>query len=110
VADRLASPRRRISPRPDAPLVLQKRAILGGKLSWRDRDGDILESGSMRFEIERVRAMYREAEPGIALLAQDARYTVRLALDLYRGILEPIEANAYDVFSRRAYVPFRRRC
>jgi phytoene synthase len=61
----------------------------------------------MRYEVAQVRAMYREAEPGIALLAPDARYTVRLALDLYRGILPQIEANRYDVFSRRAYVPFR---
>jgi 15-cis-phytoene synthase len=59
----------------------------------------------MRFQIARVRAMYRDAEPGIALLAPDARYTVRLALTLYRGILARIEANGYDVFSRRAHVP-----
>ncbi len=59
----------------------------------------------MAFEIARVRAMYREAEPGIALLSRDARYTVRLALALYRGILARIEANGYDVFTRRAYVP-----
>ncbi|GAC1659497.1 MAG: phytoene synthase [Candidatus Elarobacter sp.] len=61
----------------------------------------------MRFEIDRVRAMYREAEPGIALLAPQSRYTVRLALSLYRGILGRIEANRYDVFARRAYVPLR---
>jgi phytoene synthase len=59
----------------------------------------------MRFEIERVRALYREAEPGIALLAPESRYTVRLALGLYRGILDRIERNDYDVFRRRAYVP-----
>ncbi|MDQ6942461.1 MAG: squalene/phytoene synthase family protein [Candidatus Eremiobacteraeota bacterium] len=59
----------------------------------------------MRFQIERVRTMYREAEPGIALLAPGSRYTVRLALSLYRGILDRIEANRYDVFTRRAYVP-----
>ncbi|HTJ26768.1 MAG TPA: squalene/phytoene synthase family protein [Candidatus Limnocylindria bacterium] len=59
----------------------------------------------MRFQIARVRALYREAEPGIALLAPDARYTIRLALDLYRAILGRIEANGYDVFTRRAYVP-----
>jgi phytoene synthase len=61
----------------------------------------------MRFEIARVRDMYREAEPGIAFLASESRYTVRLALTLYRGILGRIEANGYDVFSRRAYVPLR---
>ncbi len=59
----------------------------------------------MRFQIERVRAMYAEAEPGIALLAPESRYTVRLALSLYRGILDRIETNGYDVFTRRAYVP-----
>ena len=58
----------------------------------------------MAFEIARVRAMYRDAEPGIALLAPDARATVRLALTLYRDILTRIEANRYDVFTRRAYV------
>ncbi|HWT07457.1 MAG TPA: squalene/phytoene synthase family protein [Xanthomonadales bacterium] len=60
----------------------------------------------MRFQIERVRAIYAEAAPGIALLAPESRYTVRLALSLYRGILERIEANGFDVFSRRAFVPF----
>jgi phytoene synthase len=59
----------------------------------------------MRFEIERVRALYREAEPGIALLVPESRYTVRLALALYRSILDRIERNGYDVFRRRAYVP-----
>ncbi len=59
----------------------------------------------MKFQIERVRSMYREAEPGIALLAPRSRYTVRLALSLYRGILDRIEANRYDVFTRRAHVP-----
>ncbi len=61
----------------------------------------------MRFQIERVRTMYREAEPGIALLAPGSRYTVRLALSLYRGILDRIEANGFDVFTRRAHVPLR---
>ncbi len=61
----------------------------------------------MRFEIARVREMYAEAEPGIAMLASGSRFTVRLALSLYRRILERIEANDYDVFTQRAYVPFR---
>ena len=63
--------------------------------------------GLMQFEIARVRTMYREAEPGIALLAPGSRYTVRLALSLYRAILDRIEANGYDAFTRRAYVPLR---
>ena len=61
----------------------------------------------MRFQIARVRAMYAEAEPGIGLLAPESQYTVRLALSLYRGILDRIEANGFDVFTRRAFVPLR---
>jgi len=61
----------------------------------------------MRFQIERVRALYAQAEPGIALLSPESRYTVRLALSLYRRILAAIELNGYNVFTRRAYVPLR---
>jgi phytoene synthase len=61
----------------------------------------------MKFQIERVRGMYAEAEPGIALLGAESRYTVRVALSLYRRILERIEQNGYDVFTRRAFVPIR---
>jgi phytoene synthase len=61
----------------------------------------------MRFQIERVRGLYAEAEPGIALLSPDSRYTVRLALSLYSRILRAIELNRYDVFTKRAYVPLR---
>ena len=61
----------------------------------------------MRFQIERVRALYAAAEPGVAMLSAESRYTVRLALSLYRRILASIELNGYDVFRRRAYVPLR---
>ena len=61
----------------------------------------------MRFQIERARGLYRDAEPGIALLQPESRYAVRLALHLYQGILGAIEANRYDVFTKRAYVPAR---
>ncbi|GAC1406843.1 MAG: phytoene synthase [Candidatus Velthaea sp.] len=61
----------------------------------------------MKFQIDRVRGLYAEAEPGIAMLNPESRYTVKLALTLYRGILRAIEANRYDVFTKRAYVPFR---
>jgi phytoene synthase len=56
----------------------------------------------MQFEIARVRAMYDAAAPGIDLLSAGSRYTVRLALTLYRGILDQIERNGYDVFTKRA--------
>jgi phytoene synthase len=58
----------------------------------------------MRFQIERARRLYAEAEPGIAQLAPESRYAVRLALHLYRTILDAVEANGFDVFTKRAYV------
>ena len=61
----------------------------------------------MQFEIARVRALYREAEPGLTMLHAESQYTVRLALTLYRRILDAIENNRYDVYAKRAYVPFR---
>jgi phytoene synthase len=63
--------------------------------------------GLMEFQIARVRALYAAAEPGIAMLSADSRYTVRLAYTLYGRILNEIESNGYDVFTRRAYVPLR---
>jgi phytoene synthase len=61
----------------------------------------------MKFQIARVRAMYEAAAPGIALLSPSSRNTVRIAFSLYRRILDEIERNRYDVFTRRAYVPMR---
>jgi len=60
----------------------------------------------LEFEIARARALYREAEEGIRLLDRDARFTVLLAARLYAQILEEIERNSYDVFTRRAHVSF----
>lgn len=59
----------------------------------------------MAFEIERARSFYRQAESGIGYLNPDARWPVWTALMLYRGILDVIEQNDYDVFSQRAFVP-----
>jgi phytoene synthase len=58
----------------------------------------------MNFEVERARALYREAEQGIPLLAPEARFTVLLAARLYARILEEIEHGGYDVYTRRAHL------
>jgi 15-cis-phytoene synthase len=58
----------------------------------------------MRFQIERNRRLYAEAWPGIQLLNQDGRFAIAAAGDLYRRILDDIEAHDYDVFTRRARV------
>lgn len=74
--------------------------LMGGVI-----DGAFIEL--MQFQVARVREMYRAAAPGIELLSPSSRYTVRLALVLYGRILDEIEGNGYDVFTRRAYVPIR---
>ncbi len=59
----------------------------------------------MRFEIDRARQYYQQAEKGIRALSRDSRWPVWSALMLYQGILDVIEANGYDVFNKRAFVP-----
>lgn len=59
----------------------------------------------MRFQIQRARKFFAEAERGINALSRDARFPVWAALMLYSGILNEIERNDYDVFRKRAYVP-----
>lgn len=59
----------------------------------------------MQFQIRRARQFYNNAERGIGSLSRDARFPVWAALMLYRKILDVIEENHYDVFTKRAYVP-----
>jgi 15-cis-phytoene synthase len=56
-----------------------------------------------------TRLVYRQAEPGLALLDPAARACVRCAFILYQDILSEIESADYDVLHRRATVPLRRR-
>jgi phytoene synthase len=58
----------------------------------------------MQFQIERNRRLYAQSMAGVALLNPDGRFAIQAAADLYRGILDEIERNDYDVFSRRASV------
>lgn len=59
----------------------------------------------LRFEIARTREIYEHADAGIPYLPQYAQLPVRLARVLYSRILDKIEQNKYDVFTRRARVP-----
>jgi phytoene synthase len=59
----------------------------------------------MRFQIQRARKYYVQAERGITSLSGDSRWPVWTALMLYQRILDAIERNDYDVFSKRAFVP-----
>jgi phytoene synthase len=61
----------------------------------------------MRFQINRNRVLYKEAEEGIALLNPEGRFAVSAAAVLYSGILNDIEAQDYDVFHRRAHLGWK---
>ncbi len=60
----------------------------------------------MKFQIARAREYYRRAEQGIPLVTNDgSQFCVRLMSNTYSRILDAIEANQYNVYTRRAYVP-----
>jgi 15-cis-phytoene synthase len=61
------------------------------------------------FEVERARAHYRAAAPGIRLLAPSSRPCVQVAFDLYGGILDQLERAGDQVLARRVAVPGHRR-
>lgn len=58
----------------------------------------------MRFQIARARGLFERAEPGIALLDPDGRFAIAAASELYRGILDRIEAFDFEVFRARAHL------
>lgn len=58
--------------------------------------------GLMKFEIERARRLYGVADDGMEYIPRGRRYPVIVARRLYAAILDRIEAQGYDVFSRRA--------
>ncbi len=56
----------------------------------------------MRFEIRRARDLYAVADGGMRYIPRGRRYPIAVARRLYAAILDRIEAQDYDVFSRRA--------
>lgn len=66
-------------------------------------------TAAIRFQIDRCRDLYRSADAGIDQLPPESAVAIRSARILYSEILGRIEANDYDVFSRRARVPAARK-
>lgn len=58
----------------------------------------------MDFQIQRARTYYESADEGISMLSADSRLPVSLARQNYSRILDRIERNKYQVFSKRAYL------
>ncbi|KAJ0099384.1 hypothetical protein Patl1_20982 [Pistacia atlantica] len=76
---------------------LSDEDILAGKVTekWRN---------FMKNQIKRARMFFDEAEKGVTELSEASRWPVWASLLLYRQILDEIEANDYNNFTRRAYV------
>ncbi|KAJ7557874.1 hypothetical protein O6H91_04G013300 [Diphasiastrum complanatum] len=58
----------------------------------------------MKDQIKRARIFFKQAEMGVLELDKDSRWPVWASLLLYEQILDSIEANDYDNFTKRAYV------
>nr|ADW08475.1 phytoene synthase [Lilium lancifolium] len=58
----------------------------------------------MKNQIKRARMFFSEAEKGVTELSQASRWPVWASLLLYSQILDEIEANDYNNFTKRAYV------
>ncbi|MFC6063761.1 phytoene/squalene synthase family protein [Streptomyces ochraceiscleroticus] len=56
-----------------------------------------------------TRGVYRQAAPGLPMLAPVSRPCIRTAFVLYGGILDAVRDDGYAVLHRRAVVPRRRR-
>jgi phytoene synthase len=55
----------------------------------------------MRFEVDRARQYYAQAEPLSALIHADARATLAVMVGVYRALLEKLARQDGDVFTRR---------
>lgn len=76
---------------------LSEEDIFEGKVTdkWRN---------FMKSQIKRARMFFEQAEKGVTELSQASRWPVWASLLLYRQILDEIEANDYNNFTKRAYV------
>jgi phytoene synthase len=63
----------------------------------------------IRYEVERARAHYAAALPGLALLVPRSQVCIRAAFLLYGGILDAVARAGYDVMAGRVVVDRRAR-
>jgi len=67
-------------------------------------DGVVTENWRqfMKFQIERTRQLYAESWEGVKMLEREGQFAIGAASVFYQGILDEIEKNDYNVFTRRA--------
>jgi 15-cis-phytoene synthase len=74
---------------------IQEADIATGRVtnSWRQ---------FMKFQLDRTRQLYAESWEGVKMLEREGQLAIGAASVFYQGILDEIEKNDYDVFTRRA--------
>jgi phytoene synthase len=83
------------------------RAML--ERSWRAGRAERPVRRAVAHLVSYTHAVYRRAEPGIAMLSPGARPCMAAATAMYRRILDEIADADYDVLAGRVVVPTRRR-
>jgi len=64
----------------------------------------------IKFQIKRAEQYYDDTTQGIPMiLDRTSRITICLMKEIYAAILDSVEKNKYDVFSKRAYVPMHKK-
>ncbi|MGA0410336.1 MAG: phytoene/squalene synthase family protein [Candidatus Nanopelagicaceae bacterium] len=86
---------------------LSKFGVDRKMLEQRTLTPEIVEA--LKFQIERVRELKREAENGISLIAPESRPCIEAASELYCGIVDEVEKIDYEVFKLRAKTSTLRR-
>ena len=86
---------------------LSKFGVDRKMLEQRTLTPEIVEA--LKFQIERVRELKREAENGISLIAPESRPCIEAASELYCGIVDEVEKIDYEVFKLRARTSTLRR-
>jgi phytoene synthase len=56
----------------------------------------------MQFQVQRARAFYEKAYPLLDMVEEESRPALWTLITIYRGVLERIEQNRWNVFSRAA--------
>jgi phytoene synthase len=56
----------------------------------------------MKFQIDRTRQLYEASWEGVKMLEREGQFAIGAASVFYQGILDAIEKNDYNVFTRRA--------
>lgn len=78
---------------------LRKFGLSNGDISKRVYDERFVRF--MKFQIERNREVYKQALPGIPMLAFRGRLAVRISYVLYKAILREVERANYNVYKGR---------